>query len=389
MSKPLFWIYGNYYQSHKTWEDICSKVKDAKIEVLDCGHNPENSTDDNKVIMAGGVIKVLKNKDIFDKRPRIIKLKGLPSDYTILTDYLYLVNDKCVLVIDAPFGYYKSKRFNSAKTSNFYKTVKSEGKIFEFPLDAVRHDSAVKWVKDVALNFGKKIDDDAAQLVVEMKGRNLDALYAAVVLLRDYQIGKNIKKSDVETACISTFLRTVWDLIESIFAQDYNNALLHMQRFYQLSEVPSEFPSMTYEMLGALMYKFRPLVLIKDGIGDKEPTFDNIKAALSGYKRIDKKDTEEDEDSENHSTEYKEMYDDRFIGMSLQDSGFNRMLRLSRDQIYSKYSEILEVQKYVRTEAKSNTQIKEALDSLIMVLCGTITPSVSRQMRKYKVDLEA
>jgi hypothetical protein len=385
--KYLFWIYGNYYQSHKAWGDICSKTKDARIEILDCGHNPDNSTEDNRVVMAGGVIKALKNKDIFDKRPRIIKLKGLPSDYTIITDYLHLVNKKCVLVIDASFGHYKSKRFNSAKTSNFYKTVKAEGKILEFPLEATRHDSAVKWVKDIALNFEKKIDDDAAQLVVEMKGRNLDALYAAVVLLRDYQIGKNIKKSDVETACVSTFLRTVWDLIESIFAQDYNNALLHMQRFYQLSEVPSEFPSMTYEMLGALMYKFRPLVLIKDSINDKDPTFDNVKAALFGYKRIDKKNS--DGEDEDQSTEYKEMYDDRFIGMSLQDSGFNRMLRLSRDQIYSKYSEILEVQKYVRIEARSNTQIKEALDSLIMVLCGTITPSVSKQVRKYKVDLEA
>jgi len=143
--KPLFWITGNYYDCCKTWKDIISRLGDVAVDILDCGYKVESS---NLIqpATACDVILLLKNKDMFDDRPRVIKMKGIPNDYHLIADYLHLVNNKNVLVVDGPIGYRAkppSKRMITAATSRFYKTFSTKGKVFQFPMEGKNRREAV------------------------------------------------------------------------------------------------------------------------------------------------------------------------------------------------------------------------------------------------------
>jgi len=158
-SCPIYWINGNYYDTCQRWKEICALVKDPNIEIFDCGYNPDNIVD-NKVAQAADIIMMLKHRDLFDSRVRIIKMKGLPPDYNLITDYLHLINNKTILVIDSPIGYIKpgSKRFISAATSKFYKFIKANGVLRESLKEAKSVNQAIKWVEKVLTDHNRTYD---------------------------------------------------------------------------------------------------------------------------------------------------------------------------------------------------------------------------------------
>ena len=91
------WLSGNYHQVQVAFSKLVAgelydaknfpvKIKDPNVLVVDCGYNPPDMDDIYKYTSASDLIILLKNRDIFDDGQRIIKLKGLPPDYTILVD---------------------------------------------------------------------------------------------------------------------------------------------------------------------------------------------------------------------------------------------------------------------------------------------------------------
>jgi len=400
--KPIFWITGNHYESQKAFNQIAEMLGDCRITVLDCDFVNEATPAAERTAGPEEIIKRLLNRDIFDTRPRIIKLKGLPHGYSVLVNYLKHVNNNNVLVIDGPIGHRAkppSKQFVTAKTSNFYKRIKKEGKVLEFPIDASNPSAATNWLKKVAEEKGKPIEPDAAALLVEMRGCNLDFLYGGLLTLIDFADGKTIKRSDVETVCTPEFLKQVWDLLLLISHRKYEDVAIHMQRFYEAGalEVQSTFVGQIEMMLGAFNQLFTFAPMVSDHLKGKLVSQDSMNRAVNGFDKVMKKEEfrkalekaekakaeAEKDGAKKKPVEdyivYTSVFTSGFIAMKARDEGFKRIVGWGSKTLHEAYVEVNRVRRCVR--GSSGAYQKLCLDSLMMVLCGKLQPYQSSMLR--------
>ena len=386
--KHVYWVAakgapeeGNYYDCRSIIKKVISQLKDPRIEKLDCEWSAECTPALERSADAGDVIRHLKNRNIFDERPRVILLKGLPPNYTILVDYLSLVNDQNYLVIDAPFGM-RSKppdiKFITAKNSNFYKWVAEQGHVKEVPSEAGNVNAAVSWCEKVSTELGKNINTDAARRLSEMVGTKYDSLYSQLLRLVDYANGKTIVIQDVEEACESEFLRSVWDLIEGIDKLDYESSIVHLQRLYREAslDADSNFRSGVEMLLGALRHHFLLCLVVADHCWSKKTTF-NYKSLSEASSKILSKGKDGKWNNQYYSVP--------FLNMAIRKEGVKSVVGWNRGRIYNAYLDINTVKAMMRTSS-SVEDIKLYLDTLIMVLCNKITRTDADRMRGVKND---
>lgn len=384
---PMYWITGNYYDCRKKWQEICSLVGDPNVEVFDCEYNTQQQNGGKKSAQAGDIILRLKQKDMFDTRPRIIKMKGIPDDYAILTDYLRLANKKNMIVIDGPVGYRKppSKRLIPVKTTKFFKEFTKRGELCEFPEIAKSDAVAVKWASDVAKNTGKTLDPEAAKLLIELQGRNLDGLYAEISKLSDYQEGKKITAEDVKTCTASLFLRTVWDLLEDLAFMDADASLSHLQNFYEHAglETGTSFRGDVEMLLGAMLKQFNFYMAIKDACG-ADLSYDKVKNKLAGLKKRTPK-MVDGETVDDWETDY---FDSWYINMNLNKESTKVASKWPWHRAYNIVRQIhltrLAIRTHSHTSEYNRGGIKLLLDSLALMICGKLTP---RQLNTMKGEL--
>jgi hypothetical protein len=273
ITRPVFWIVGppsggSYYDCHKIWNQIVAKVRhdlgEPNIQSIECGHNPVDSK--YQVATAGDVMRLLRARDIFDDRPRIIRMFGLPSDYLVMTDYLKYVNSTNVLVIEAPIGYYNGKKFVPASASKFYKTINSEGKVFKFNERASSHKNATQWVMGLASDHDRMLAREVASFLVEVKGLNYDTLYAELTKLFDYKPEGDITVDDIKECSIPVFEKSVWELIDKLNRQRFEDAYCHLQEFLEDASLGtiSDFRGIAEQTIGALRHNFELLLYAKD-----------------------------------------------------------------------------------------------------------------------------
>jgi len=367
--KSLYWITGNYYESQKKWHEILSSIPNANVEIFD-----GDSVSD--------IILALKMRDIFDTRPRIIKIKSVSSDYDLLTDYLRLANSKSVIVIDSPIGYYKppSKRLISLKTSKFYKVFAEHGGVFEFQSDFRKNSECVTWLEKILKDQKMSIDPDAVRLLIELKGKNCDTLYSEIIKLANYTTSKKISIDNVKDCCAPLFLRQVWDFIDDLTLMNIDSSLSHLQQFYQVAglEPSSSFRGDIEMLLGAMLKQFNFYLLINDCGG---LNYSRIKTKSSGIKKKTKKIVDGCE-IDVWETDY---FDPQFININLNKESTKQITKWPWSRIYASVREIHRT----RLAIRSNSCISEynrggakvLLDTLAMTICGKITPKQSERMR--------
>ncbi len=382
-NKPLFWITGNYYECQKYWKGICAKLKDPNIVVLECGRNADNVSLEDRQASAGAVIKMLKKQDIFDKRPRIIKMKGIPPDYALITDYFYLVKGTNVLVIDGPIGMRAkgpSNKWVSVKTSKFYKEIKAKGQVKEYDMEAKTQSQAVAWIKGVAKELDRVLELETAQLLVEMKGKNYDVLHGALVLMCDYQPKGALKKEVVEELFTPTFQRTVWDLVGSIDKGDYVESVAHLQRFYDQGEIlaDSAFMGEVEQLLGALAHHFTFLLMARDGCNGVV-SYNAVFKSVEGMKKP-KAQKAEDKKKGIWKEPFADSYSTGLIKMSLSSPA----LRWSASRLYNAQRDVSKCRFSARkTFGYSNRPgLRLCLDTLIMTLCGEVPMEYAAMSRE-------
>lgn len=357
--RPIFWICGNYYDSRKSWKSILSKLGDVNIISLDCGSNSDSTPDGCRSFAASDVILRLKSKDMFDKRPRILRMRGLPPDYALISDYLKYVNDNNVLVIDSPIGYHDGRKFVTAATSNFYKTISNEGMVIDSGTDAKTDLEAINWVVKCFEENGRKIEKETAQLLVSMKGKNYDSLYVEIVRLLAYQTKKQIILNDIQECCVPVHTKTAWDLCDSLMQFNLEDSLSHLQSFYNVAgSMPGKnFHSDMENLLGALKFNFLFLLFGKDACGEFF-SYNNLAQKVEGYKKI----------SEESSTDVFSKYN---VTMASKSEYFKKALQQKKQKIYGAYTAIISCIDSIRF-ARSEEYIKLCLDSLCMFICGSI-----------------
>lgn len=354
--KPMFWICGNYYDSRKFWKQIIEKVSDPNIENIDCGTNLDKS-----ISQASNIILLLKSRDMFDSKPRIIRLRGLPADYAIIADYLKYVNDENILVIDSPVGYHDGRKFVSASASNFYKTICSDGYLLDAGTDAKSDSDAISWVTQVFQDHNKTIDRDTAQLLVSMKGKNFDSLLVEINKLIAYQTKKNITIEDVTTCSIPVYTQTAWNLIDQLDLCQLDESLSNLQKFYEHagSQTGKSFRGDVEMLMGALHYHFLFLLFAKDSCGD-DFNYDRLVKGVEGYKK------EIDNKREN------DYFGKPAVMMATRSEVFKKAVRKSKPQTYLNYLAVCRCLSKIRV-SNNEEVIKTCLDAMCMFVCNKVT----------------
>lgn len=356
--KPIFWITGNYYDSRKAWKNILSKLGNCNIENIECG---SFSGDGLRTAQGYDIALLLRSRDLFDDRPRIIRMRGLPPDYSVITEHLGCVNDNNILVVDSPVGYFQNKRFVSAATSNFYKTISSNGKVFSYEMDAKNDSMARDWVKSVLSDSGKEIKDDALHLLVEMRGRHYDSLLVEINRLIAYQKNKTICINDVETCCVSVITKTTWDLIDSLDENRFEDSFCHLQKFHNFAglETGKSFRGEVELLLHALHYHYLLLLFAKDKCCDYL-NYDVLSKAVSEYK------TKVNDDGTRSAS-----FTSGALMMATRSNSFKKALGWKKSKIYSIYCSIISLIKKNRFHYNEEF-CKISLDSLCMYICGIL-----------------
>jgi len=369
-SRPAYWISGNYYDSQKKFRELFAD-KNLNIENIECGYNADSCPRHQRTGQAVDIILLLKNEDMFDDRTRLIRMLGCPPDYTIIYDYLGLVDDSTQLVITTPKPEYltpagRGVRHNSVAASNFYKILKKWGHAFDFPETAKNDNEACRWLQGVADDLGGKIDPDVIKFLVELKGRGLDPLYGELTKLIDYKDGNKITKEDVETACVPFFTKTTWDLVDALDGCLYESAIDHLEKFFQVAgtEVGKSFYTECFMLMSAIRHHFIFLLMLRC---QKTVSF-NTATKVFGDGEFKRKSTKDGEVSWD-----RDVYEYNYIRMNLQKPEVQQVLRWSEGKMHQVVLDLDRCQLACRIHSSEEEFIRRSMELFVMLVCNKLS----------------
>lgn len=383
MSKrAIFWIYGNFRETTKTWNGIVKHVetqskKKPEIQVMFGGINPINATAAQRWNTAEDVIFALRNRNFCDDRPRIIKVCGLPESYTELANWFHIINGSNVLVIQSGFGYIKpgSKQWITAKTSKLFKKVKAEGFLIEHLTEAKHDGDATDWVISVAGEFKKEIKKAIAREIVAKTGRNLNMLTNVVGKICSYQKGKEIHVEDVHACCSSNYMpETVWQFLEDLDFRREERALAYLQAFYEEGEAVGEsFYGRISKMFGALKQHFQFLMHAKDVCGDRELNAQSVEKVLENFKKITPTKILELQRKEISFEELESRFPNKYINRNIQKDNIRFAFRKRKSEIYLVLLSLYNCIFFCRRDSGDDGCLRLYLDTFALVACGKLT----------------
>jgi hypothetical protein len=361
-NKYIYWVTGNYYDSRKFLKSLYSQFLDSNLVTIECGYNSAN----NKVYAnTSDVISTLRTKDIFNSSRRIIKLLGIPSDYTELTNCFKYCNENNILVIDSPIGYYKpagsGSQFVSAATSNFYKEIKKNYNMLEFEDDAKTEVDATKWLTVVAQELNIKIENEAVKLIVDATGKNYDSLYAEINKYSGLE--RLITKDDILNNSVPSLTKEVWDFITCLQDMKLESSAIHLEKFFEDNITDSDFRTNTELYLGALRQNFELLLHAKDGCKKNDSlSYNGFVSAISGLKKIS---NEKDKEPVDKFNKY-------IVNMKIKDMSFISSFSWKKSRIYK----IMLYIDFIRKNLRFGTNlslIKAYMYMFVLFVCNYIT----------------
>lgn len=345
---PIFWISGNYYNSHKKWQEICKLINNPIIEIID----PDTQS-------ISDIIKIIKQKSMFDDSPRIIKFQSVPKEYDTLLPYLSLARNDNVFVFCCPLGYYSNRRFNSIKTTNFYKYIvnikdpPSSQRIFHYP-EELSYSECIEWVKKIFIEHKKKTDDAELSLLIGYKGRNLDILYSEIIKICDYSQDKKITNQDIEDCCLNTSVKTTWDLLDSLWEGNYEDSIINLQKFYNDPNLATTIRGEIQNLLGAMVYTLNFVLFLKAKCG----TIVDVTTAQDALKELTKKDGDG----------RKQLYNYYYIKENLSKKGVKNLLQWDNRRMYGVVDKVMQF----RQKSRENSDlewVKLGLVDLAIEIC--------------------
>lgn len=329
---------------------VLSKMDDPLVEDVD-----------SDFVSAAELILMLKSRDMFDERRRVIRMRGLPADYDLLTDYLSLVSDDNVLVFYGPVGYFSKARFVNVKSTNFYKTIAgydsppAKARMLHFPEEFKNDSEATEWIGKVIAENNKVIEPKAAQLLVEYKGRDIDTLYSELLKLCDYQTAKKITAADVEDCCIPAHLKTVWDFVDSFLLSEYDKGVGFLEKFYEEAGAENKVKAEGQNIIGALVSVLTFVLFLKTHSCSDVSSAKNL---LSG---VNKTTTDEGK------LVNKPMFDGYYIMKNMSKPSIRNALKWSNKKIYNIMDAALSTRIAMRVGDDSLT--RSSFNFLLMVVC--------------------
>lgn len=393
MNRPVFWIYGNQRQCRATWNQIVSQVekktgKLPNIETMFCGFNSIGASPAQRWATTNDVIETLRSRDLFDSRSRIVKIIGLPEEYTALASWLHLVKKDNIVVFWGPFGCVKprSKQWITAKTTKLYKMIKSEGKIVEHPLEAESDSDAVDWIRGIAIGYKKTLTAEVARKMVHLQGKNLDTLDNSVQKLAVYQKSKEISVANVEECCFSDYADdAIWGFLDHLDKQEVEPAINFLQEFYaeDSGSVGESFYGRVNRFFGALLQHYQFLLMVKDACG-KTLNAGIAQRELAAFKKINPTKIKELKEGKIMFDELKSRFTPWYVERNIRSHSFQKAFSRRKGEIYGMVSDLYNCMYWVRQYSSSIPMIRLCLDSFVLVVCGKLTLSQAAQIRGHK-----
>ncbi len=389
MTKPVFWFYGNERQCRKTWNEILAKVQSAygtepNVETCFCGFNPQGMRDEHRWTTTNDILHLLSSEDLFDPRPRIIKMRGLPEEYTKLANWLDILHDRNILVIWSPFGYIKpgTKQWITAKTSKLYKEVKRHGKLIEHPVEASDDSAAFEWIREVGKECDKEIEAAGVKSLVRIQGRNLDKLTNCVQKIATYQLGKKVSEADVLACCSEEFYGTVWRYLEDLDYKRHDAALGYLQQFYAEGKgaIGESFYGRVSKFFGAIIQHFQFLLLLKDACGNRLNA-QVAEKALSNFKKTSSTKVNRVIAGEMNSSELENRFSSAYLHRNIQSSSVLAAFKRRKSELYRILLEVYYAMFSCRFHSGDEAFIKLHLDVMTLVICGKLNAVQASQMR--------
>ncbi len=387
---PIFWVHGNLRQCQQTWDGIVHHVEaqsgqKPNIHLMFGGINPASATPSQRWSTADDVISTLQNRNLFDERPRIIKICGLPESYTDLADFFHLINGSNVVVIRSAFGYIKpgSKKWVTAKTSKFFKKVKAEGFLIEHPIEVKSENEAVTWIMSLIGETKKEMKRPVAREIVAKEGKNLDTLTNVVEKLCVYQKRKEITVEDVHACCTGGFQpETVWQFIEDLDYRREERTLAYLQAFYAEGDgdVGESFYGRVSKLFGALVQHFQFLMAVKDICGNRDLSAQLVEEALKNFKKTTPTKIRELQQKEITYDELEPRFTRQYIGFNVRKDSVRFAFRKKKSEIYLIMDALHDCQFICRKYSGEDSFIRLCLDAFALVACGKLTPWQARQI---------
>ena len=336
--KPVYWISGNWYDCQAALSGIRKKHGDYWLKF--------DGTSDS----IDKVILNLMQNDLFDKKQKVIYLKGLPEDYQLLAKYLHYVRKNCVLVIESPL----SVGNKNIAASKLYKEIKKTGTVFEFKT-IVTAKQAQSWSIKVAKLHKKTLEEDAAEILVFCKNNNLDLIYEEIGKLATY-IGnrKKITIDDVKSCIYIALEFDTWKFIDSLTEFNLDESMKWLEIYFSNNDWSKDIMM----LIGSILYRFELLLLARES--GKKVKFDELKNKIGKLKKkgasglIDK-------------------YSDGALKMFLYSDSIKRVLSsVGTIRLAELVSVIYFVQNSLRAFNNDPVTCRFLLMGLVQVICGKI-----------------
>lgn len=351
---PVFWLSGNYFDVSQKFSEILTKIPKAEIIPID----PD-------LISAQEFLLRLKQRDLFDTKPKIYRVLGVFEDYDVLTDQWQWTNLSKVVVFTCPVGRWSSRRFTPLKNTKFYKSIAAlknppaSVRLHHFPetFDEIPY----AWVSKVLLSFEKTIDVTATDRLVERVGRHADTLYAHLSLLAHACPDKDVTADFVDQVCVSEFTRTVWDLVDALFLKNTEGGLEQLEQFFERSgpALVSEVQS----LLGGLAYAVGFILFAKSSCSTRME-YTNVSASLATLKKLSVSD-------EGEKT-LKPVYEDYVVRKNMARESYRSVLAWPKQKIYNLSDLVFRAREQCRMGI-SSSRIRMLLDGLVLFASDQIS----------------
>lgn len=364
-----YWAYGNQRDTAEFVSSLHAKIQSTfnaqpNIIKIEC-----DSTDKDSA-KSSDIVKLLRMRDLFDTRPRVIQLYGIPEDYTLLTDYLHLTNQNNILLILSQPGYRSGYgRWNPIQVSKLYKTVKDKGVIRDFGLEAKTSADASAWVVKIFKLFNKNIDSESLDKFVYFCGLNYDRLETEAKKLCTYQSAKKITIEDVVNCCANERNETVWNFIDFLDYGKYDEALEYLEKFF-LEHSGTGLYGQVSMLLAAIMQHFTFILFVKDSDGTSEQ---NIKDSVSGWKKLTPTQISELKSGELKQEDIEDYFKPNFISFNMYKPGVKSALKWKKSKIYGVMESLDRCILVARMNSNNETNIKFVLSCFIMLVCEKLT----------------
>jgi hypothetical protein len=206
--------------------------------------------------------------------------------------------------------------------------------------------------------------------LVDTKGLDLDVLYCETLKLFDYTDGE-ITIEDVKECCIPVFERTVWELIEQLNRQRFDEACRYVEEFINdmMSLIPSKRHGVVEQTLGALSQNFELLVHAKDKC--RTPlTYNAFWDGIDGLKRLKEK-------------EWVDKFSKGLCFAKLKDAAFQSAHGWPKAKIYGAWLLIRHLHPRLRFEPEN---MQCGLTAICMYVCGKINERQALLLGGYAPD---